>query len=379
MVVGGVDGIACLDAFNGRTLWIHDVEGNLGDYDGIHHDVGVGEAGGPFCLSNDAVFLRHEDHCLRINLATGALEGEFPTPAAANPAETNRNWGFLAHHDGLLYGSTLNDTHRVSPRYKLTNLRTESASFFALDAKTGELKWEFKPEGSIRNNAIAISGERVLLIDRALVEADHIANPKRDGRQGKKLPAEEIPSGTLYAFNAQTGAELWRNADEIFGTQLAASEQHSTLLMNYQAVRHSFFGLPSESGGRLAGFDLETGKRKWDQAAKYQSRPVINDYKIYAQGGAWNLITGEPLEFEFERSYGCGQISSSKHMMLFRSATLGYHDLTSTEGTQNFGGIRPSCWINAIPANGLVLVPDGSSKCLCSYQMKAWFALQPSE
>jgi len=63
-------------------------------------------------------------------------------------------------------------------------------------------------------------------------------------------------------------------------------------------------------------------------------------------------------------------------MMLFRSATLGYLDLTRDAGVENYGGIRLGCWINAIPAGGLVLIPDGSAKCKCSYQMKAWFALQ---
>lgn len=376
MVVGGVDGIACLDAFNGRTLWIREIAGNLADFDGIHHDVAVGEAGGNFCLSEDAVFVRNGDRCLRIELATGEVSSTFPTPAAAGD-DPNRNWGFLAVHDGILFGSVLNDGHRVSPRYKLTTLRTESISLFAMDAKTGELKWEFKPEHSIRNNAIAIAGDRVYLIDRPLVEADQVGAPTRDGRSGKKLVADEIPPGSLLALDVANGTPVWRNDEDVFGTQLAVSEQHSTLLMNYQAVRHNFFGLPSEIGGRLAAFDLEDGKRKWDLAANYQTRPVINDYKIYAQGGAWNLITGEPIDFDFERSYGCGQISSGKHLMLYRSATLGYHDLTSDSGTQNYGGIRPSCWINAIPANGLVLVPDGSSKCRCSYQMKAWFALQP--
>ena len=183
----------------------------------------------------------------------------------------------------------------------------------------------------------------------------------------------------MIALNAKTGAEIWRNDKEIFGTQLAVSEAHSTLMMNYEAVRHNFFALPSETGGRLAGFDLETGEVRWDRAAEYQTRPLINDYTIFAQGGAWNLITGDPIPFELERSYGCGQIAASSNLMLFRSATLGYRDLSRDAGTENFGGIRPSCWINAIPANGLVLVPDGSSKCQCSYQMKAWFALQSAE
>jgi outer membrane protein assembly factor BamB len=378
MVVGGVDGLIGLDAYNGRTLWTHEVKGNLEDFDGIHHDVGVGEAGSNFCLGEGAVYLRNRDRCVKLDLLTGKVLHEFPTPVGAG-GETggNRNWGFLAHHDGVLYGSVLNDSHQVSPRYQLTQLRTESVLLFAYDAATGDLKWSFDPAHSIRNNAIAVAGDRIYVIDRPIVAADHVANPKREGRKVEKLPAEAVPNGTLIALNARTGAEIWRNDKEIFGTQLAVSEAHSTLLMNYEAVRHNFFALPSEVGGRLAGFDLETGKVRWDKKADYQTRPLINDYTIYAQGGAWNLITGEPVPFELERSYGCGQISASTHLMLFRSATLGLRDLSRSEKTENWGGIRPSCWINAIPANGLVLVPDGSAKCVCSYQMRAWFALQP--
>jgi hypothetical protein len=116
----------------------------------------------------------------------------------------------------------------------------------------------------------------------------------------------------------------------------------------------------------------------WDREAEYKTRPVINGDVIYAEGGAWGLESGEQVPWKFRRSYGCGQIAASRHLMLFRSATLGYLDLSRDVGTENFGGIRPSCWFNAIPAGGLVLVPDGSSKCACSYQMRAWLALQPS-
>lgn len=374
MVVGGVDGLCCLDAYNGRQLWVYDLKGHLEDYDGIHHDVGVGETGGSFCLGDDSVYIRNKDRCLRIDLATGELLGEFKTPVAEGDA--NRNWGYLAYHQGMLFGSVANQRHSVSPRYKLTQLRTESVLFFAMDAETGDIRWRFKPKGSLRHNAIAIAGDRVYLVDRPIIAADHVANPRRNGKHIPKLTPDKIPGGSLLALNATTGGEIWRNDDKIFGTQLSVSETHSILLMNYQAVRHKFFALPSEIGGRLAGYDINTGKQLWDQEAKYQTRPVINDDTIYAQGGAWSLKTGEPIPWEFNRSYGCGQISASRHLMLFRSATLGYLDLTRGSGTENYGGIRPSCWINAIPAGGMALVPDGSSKCRCSYQMKAWFALQ---
>jgi hypothetical protein len=104
---------------------------------------------------------------------------------------------------------------------------------------------------------------------------------------------------------------------------------------------------------------------------------MINDRTIYAQGGAWELLTGKPVPFEFGRSYGCGILASGAHMLLFRSATMGYYDLSGARRTENYGGIRPGCWINAIPAGGIVLVPDATAGCRCSYLNKSWFALQP--
>jgi len=205
---------------------------------------------------------------------------------------------------------------------------------------------------------------------------DRIDNPRRDGRHREKLKPGDHATGTLVALNAKTGNVKWQSTKRIWGTQLALSTQHHALLMSYQGMRHKFFRLPTEVGGRLAAFDSRTGKRLWDREAVYESRPLINNRTLYAQGGAWDLLDGSTRPFALERSYGCGQISAGKNLMLFRSGTLGYLDLSRDAGTENFGGMRPGCFINAIPAGGLVLAPDGSSKCRCSYQMRAWFALR---
>ena len=105
----------------------------------------------------------------------------------------------------------------------------------------------------------------------------------------------------------------------------------------------------------------------------------MNDRTIFTQGGAWDLLTGAPVPFEFERSYGCGILASARDMLLFRSATLGYYDLSGARQTEDYGGIRPGCWINALPAGGIVLLPDATSGCECSYLNKAWIALQPMD
>ena len=250
---------------------------------------------------------------------------------------------------------------------------------FALDATTGQLQWQYRPQHSIRNNAIAIADGRVYLIDRPLALADRITEPKPNGKHRPLLKPGEHPGGTLLALDARSGDAVWKNSEDIFGTQLAVSTKHGILLMYYQGVKHDFFKLPSEIGGRMAAFQTATGARIWDIAADYKTRPIINGDVIYADGGAWKLSSGEPVPWKFQRSYGCGQIAASCHLMVFRSATLGYLDLTRDAGIENFGGMRAGCWFNAIPAGGLVLVPDGSSKCACSYQMQAWLGLQTRE
>lgn len=377
LVVMGVDGVCGLDAYNGQTRWVRPMAGILKDWDGVHHDVGVGDVGSNFCLGDDCVFVRDQDRCLKLDLQTGETLAEFKAPS--DPGSEDKNWGHVAHEGGLLFGSVLNSAHAVSPRYGAIRMRTESVKLFAMDASTGQLRWEHRPRHSIRNNTIAITRGRVYLIDRPLAPQDRITDPKPNRNHRKVLQPGEHPGGTLIALDASSGRVVWTNADDIFGTQLAVSPKHSILLMYYQGVKHTFFKLPSEIGGRIAAFRAASGERIWDRAATYKTRPIINGATIYAEGGAWDLRTGEPIPWDFKRSYGCGQIASGAHTMLFRSATLGYLDLTRDAGTENFGGIRPSCWFNAIPAGGMVLVPDGSSKCACSYQQQAWLALQPPE
>jgi hypothetical protein len=171
---------------------------------------------------------------------------------------------------------------------------------------------------------------------------------------------------------------LWTRGKDIFGTTLALSTKHRALVMGYQYSQKSF-QLPSEKGNRLAGVSTEDGKRLWDESGRYVSRPLINDRRVYTQPYARDLLTGkrdEKFKLKGRGSAGCGTVSGSTYLQFYRSGTLGYTDLLRDLGTQNYGPTRPGCWVNAIVAGGLVLVPDASDRCTCSYLMKASFALQ---
>ena len=374
MFVEGIGALRAVDAYNGRNLWEFPLP-NIQKAYSADHLSGTAVTGSNFCVAEGNVFVHDKQFCYRLDAATGRKLGEFPAPAQRDGK--SGSWGYIASDGKLLFGSLANLKHQVRFAYgrsDTSELLGESATFFALDAQTGELRWRYDAEHSIRHNAIAIGAERVFLIDRVLSDDDKFDSADKSA---KLAPVKDVkhPPGRLIALDVATGKQIWKSDRDAFGTMLAFSPQHDALLMGYQSTR---FKLPSEVGGRLAVFRGSTGKPLWEKQAKYVTRPLINDRTIYAQGGAWNLLTGEEQAFNLQRSYGCGQLAGSKHMLLFRSATLGYLDLTRGSGVENVGGIRPGCWINALPVGGLVLVPDASAGCQCSYQNRSWMALSGS-
>jgi outer membrane protein assembly factor BamB len=363
----GLDSLICVDAYNGREIWSYPLPGILRAYDGDHL-MGTSGTHSPYCVSEHGVFVREPGRCLRLDCATGELLGEYPTPAGRDG--TPGRWGYIACVGDRLFGSLADPDHVVTFRYvkggDMNQQLTESKTLFAMDAGTGELSWRLEAKGSFRHNAIAIGGDRVFLIDRPQAVFDRARDQKAEGHV----------YGVLLALDARTGDVVWRESEEIFGTLLALSGEHRALMMSYQPTRYA---LASERGGRIAVFDSRTGSRLWDREVSYRSRPMLNAGTIYAEGGAWDLRGGEDRPFDLRRSYGCGILATGRNLVVYRSATLGYYDLAGERRNRNFGGIRPGCWINALPAGGMVILPEGSTGCVCSYQNRAWMVLVPDQ
>ncbi|MCK5806249.1 MAG: PQQ-binding-like beta-propeller repeat protein, partial [Lentisphaeria bacterium] len=372
LFVEGLDALLCVNAYNGRQLWKYPLPGILKAYD-QEHIMGASGTGSNFCVTPDAVFVRTGSKCLRIDPATGKLLSELSAPP--KPDGKEGVWGYIASVDDTLFGTLSNTEHTVEFRWIRADMSTqftESMLLFALDPITGKTKWVYTPEASIRNNTIAVGNGRVYLIDRAPAAFDRL-DPRSTHVRARR-GAKPFPTGKLVALDADTGRRVWTVDKAIYGTLLALSEEHDVLLMSYQDTA---FKLISEQGGRMAAFKASTGEQLWDSKLAYKSRPILNGRTLYAQPGAWDLLTGERQDFEFRRYYGCGTLSGSKNLMLFRSGTLGYTDLLRPHGTENYGGVRPGCWINAITGGGIVLMPDASERCRCSYLIKTSLALHP--
>jgi len=388
LFVQGMDAIRCYNAYNGRVLWEYATPAiqSLNDYD---HALGAAVTHQNWCIDGDRLYIRIEKalgtsagrHVVALDTATGSEVARYDVPAIEG-LDFLEYWGWLAVVDGTIYGTVANYDHTVNwgwGTYDTHKLFSESVALFALDAATGDMKWLYKAKDSIRHNAIAIGGDRLYLIDRPVAVMD------RKMIRPSGFEPSDHPNGVLVALDTENGDIIYRKRGGIYGTLLAYSAEHDVLVMTYQFTR---FAMSSEFGGRMSGFRAADGNLLWSvetgidgsQDYSYSSRPIVNGRTIYLEPLAWDLLTGEKLDFRFEHSYTCGIVAAARNMLVYRSATLGYLDLDRPElGTQNYGGIRPGCWLNAIPAGGLVLMPDATDRCNCSYLVKATIALKPKD
>jgi hypothetical protein len=142
---------------------------------------------------------------------------------------------------------------------------------------------------------------------------------------------------------------------------------------------------------RLVALDADGGGVRWHKDANYRHRPIIVGKRIFAEPWAFDIDTGEqlmrtnpvtekPEPWSIMRTgHHCGMITGCENMLFFRSGYTGFYDLNADVGAQHFAGHRLGCWINAIPANGLVLIPEAGAGCVCLFSIESTVVFEPRE
>ena len=272
---------------------------------------------------------------------------------------------------------------RPVPVGRRTHDHTASSEIVVLDRLTGKPRWRRQAEGCFRHNAIAVGAGKLFCID-------HLPPVARSRLLHRGIRPEP---GTLLALDARTGTCLWQTSEDVFGTWLAYSAEHDVLL---QAARPSCDMLRDEPGGRLIAYRGKTGRVLWERRIVYGGPCLLHGRTVIAwssprdksrpRGLALDLLTGEPVSIEhpltgeraawtFGRHYGCGTGIGSRHLLTFRSAAAGFHDLAGGSGSGNFGGFRSGCTSNLVAADGVLNAPDYTNTCDCSYQNRTSLAL----
>ena len=349
---------------------------------------------GNMVATRQALYVATGKECLVLDPATGKEKTILTLPSTSFKPE----WGYLACLENILIGSVTREgaTYRQQNR-KMTTTYTHydftpmvcSDSLFAYDTRTGKKRWEYKKnQGVIINPAIAAANSTLYFI-----ESTDPSTLKSDNRR-VPLPKSLKSGFFMTALDLKTGKKKWKIRDETpneFSNILYLSYSDGILLVSGsysdKENRKMFY--------RFKAYDAATGKFLWKRTAtdpgilrgshgEQDQHPTIVNGKIHIMQGTYSLKTGEP-EKELAQGnrgwrtggHGCGTIATSDSYAYYRGATLCRYNLETGKSETLLATLRPGCFINAIPAGGLVLMPEGSSGCTCLFALQLSIALTP--
>lgn len=278
-------------------------------------------------------------------------------------------------------------------------------TLFAMNPDTGAVCWRYDG-GPIAHPAIAIGGGIVFLADCGVTDAEKSAAIEEkkallasgaweDGGEMQFEPAD-ADVRRVVALDAATGAKRWERIIDLTGCggdRMGLTYQDGVLAAFGCFSNHDreLFRQGQLKWRRITALDGATGKDLWSKPLNYLRRPVVAGDNILIEPRICSLKTGaiktrlHPLTgaeetWEYIRpGHCCSATSAAPNMFFLRGYFLWYYDLARDQGMMPFGAIRPGCWINTIPANGLVLFPEASAGCTCSYPIRATVALKPQE
>ena len=274
---------------------------------------------------------------------------------------------------------------------------------FALDTETGKVRWRHLGR-RIANLTVSLGGGKVFFADSALSgelkkrALDERRTLIQDGtyRETETMRIAETyePSDVrlVTALDAQTGEKLWERPVDFTGCcgdAMGSAYQDDVLLFfgcvgNHDAYRFRERQLEYR---RIVALSASTGDVLWSYPLNYRTRPIVMSDRIIIEPRACDLhtgailmrtdpVSGKQMPWEFLRpGHTCAISNASAGALFYRSSSTAIYDLDRDAGVTMFGGIRPGCWINMIPATGVVLVPEASVGCTCSFPLRCSFAL----
>ena len=384
LVIPAFDRLIAVDAYNGVRLWEHAASGL--SRTGFPYD------GGYIALGAGSVHYAVGDGCMTRDLVTGQEGRHHRLPAAADGRP--REWGWVATVGGHLFGSgqldgaARRDQSRtaVVDQYAVQRPLVTSKSVFCRSVESGAELWRHE-DGVIANTSLTLGGGRLYMLESRETKA--VADD--DGRVALR---ELLGSSTrIVALDAGTGAKIW---DRPF----APPDLRHSLFLAYAKERLIVVGCGDQNGRNhyeLRVFDAARGEELW--TARHENNrggtagnhgeqvhhPVIRADTIVAEPLVYELETGRVLDKKGDEGAiylaarnGCGTISASSSCVFYRNRNPVGIDFSQDSIPRPLTRIsRPGCWINIIPAGGLVVIPEASSGCVCSFSLQTSMALAP--
>ena len=388
LIIPGENLLIAVDAYNGTELWRLPLPGS--QRYSMPYDAGY------MSVNGGRLFVAVADEARLINLASGEVERTFPVSEFV-PGE-RRHWGHAVLTAKRIFGTAQRTTaSRTRPSrdligadYNNNQAMVTGTHLFSAPLKgsrLGQGKWTHDG-GTILNPTITLSGGRVFFVE---------TTKPVSGSGRHSLDALRKAGLQIVCLDAETGGRLWarpvdngleRSRSILF---LAASGEHLI-------ATGSHLGAGNDTAYRVHCYSAKSGREIWSAShrkglpgafthGEQVHHPVILGDRLIAEPAIYELATGKrlgpldvPADWNLKRpGHSCGTLTGAGDCLFFRAANPTVLDLgKSAAGRfQALAPTRPGCWINILPAQGLVLIPEASSGCVCHFSLQTSMAFRP--
>lgn len=395
MFVPGENRLLAVDAYNGTVLWQRELPGS--QRYSMPYDAGYQSVFG------DLLAVAVRDECWLIEAGTGEIHRRWPlpTPHDSRPLAL-QHWGYTVLRERALFGTAQRATaSRTVPSYEQIDADynhdqplVTGRAVFRLDPESGRTVW-LRERGVILNPTLALAGPRVYFVEgRARPLAGHPTG---------RIPLKELLAGDpwVVALDADTGAVEWEHP-------LASPVLDSRSILYLSATSSNVVLLgsrPTTSGDGDTEYGIEClrttdGRRVWSAThregkpgafshGEQVHHPVLLGDLLVAEPAIYQLTTGRRLsnaagtaDWQLVRpGHSCGTLSGAGDCLFFRANNPTVLDvrasLNADFAPRKLAPSRTGCWINMVPAGGLLLVPEASAGCVCQYSLQTSMAFRP--
>ncbi len=377
--ITGSDYIAAVDAYNGTVLW----ENMLADSGRVRTTNNCGN----MLAIDDRLYVAHSEFCTAFDAQTGQQVFQTSTELL------NTEWGYLAHVNGVLLGSSGRVGSIARPLLRFADMKRQqdgvscSHELFACDPKTGRRLWTYNAlSGAIINPAIACSGTRVCFLES--LDPTTLKN-----EFGQADLSTLLGQGVrLVALDIATGTPAWEAQPDLQNIQFIVylSATKDTVIVTGSCQKK--IETATKNRYSMVAYDAQTGEQQWtsldvpgyqdaidgNHGALNQHPAIVGDI-IYGNGYARFIETGEEYAgWKWTKSHKCATLSASGRYAFSRyeAAKLPFmFDLETGTREALTTVSRPGCWINMLPVGGLVIIPEASAGCTCGYSLQTSMAI----
>ncbi len=368
-----------VDAYNGTILWRADVPDS--------RRLGTFLDCGSMAVDDRMLYVAAEDGCHALDVQSGRRERVFAMPQLVSGEA--RTWGYVAYEGSMLFGSGC----KGGASYRETSYAADDALWrrnmklvtsdylFAKDKGTDALAWTYQ-DGVILDTTITAAAGRVYFVETH--------SPAALADKTGRLPAKTLFAGgdqCLVALDQTTGKPVFKKKIDVshFEEPVYLNFGRDVLLLSgsrllNESVRYYYDAYDANTAEELWHADHNSELAINGEHGEYNRQPTIVGDIAYAWPYAYDLRSGKRVEsWKFDRrGHGCGSISASAQCLFWRGGNPWMYDFGPQGGPTRLNTIsRPGCWINMIPAGGLLLIPEASSGCTCGFSLQTSLAYIP--